>query len=129
MVFFHIPLEEYKLAWNEYVENGYQDNQDIQYRYGTVGESGGVICTGIHSDNFFEAMEEIGSTQGVFVGHYLAYFGIYKLGSQRGCTVIEVSPDTGFDCHGENYYQDKYQILADGTRKEDVTMQVLGAEE
>ncbi len=151
LVFFHIPLEEYKLAWNEYVENGYQDSQDIQYRYGTVGESGGLICTGIHSDNFFETMEEIGSTQGVFVGHdhlnnfsldyrgirltygysvdYLAYFGIYKLGSQRGCTVIEVSPDTGFDCHGENYYQDKYQILADGTRKEDVTMQVLGAEE
>lgn len=150
LAFFHIPLEEYKNAWNEYADNGYQDTEDVQFRYGTVGEAGGMICSGIHSDNLFETMEELGSTRGIFVGHdhlnnfsliykgirltygysvdYLAYMGIYKLGSQRGCTVIEVSPDTTFNCYGENYYQEKYRILSDQD-KENVTMQELGAGE
>ena len=51
---------------------------------------------------------------------YLAYPGIYKLGSQRGCTVITVSPDGSFDSHNENYYQDKFTSLYE---KESVTMQ------
>ena len=96
----------------------------------------------MHDDNLFETMEELGSTKGIFVGHdhknnfsliykgirftygmsvdYLAYPGIYKLGAQRGCTVIEISPDGTFDCHAENYYQNKYVSLYD---KEKVEMQ------
>ena len=87
-------------------------------------------------------MQELGSTKGVFVGHdhknnfsllykgirltygmsidYIAFPGMSKIGAQRGCTVIEVSPDGTFDCHAENYYQDKYVSLYE---KETVEMQ------
>ena len=51
---------------------------------------------------------------------YLAYSGINKRGSQRGCTIITVSPDGSFDCKAENYYQKKYQSQYE---KEQVTMQ------
>ena len=51
---------------------------------------------------------------------YLAYPGIYKLGSQRGCTIINIRPDGTYECHPENYYQDKYRSLYE---KEPVTMQ------
>jgi hypothetical protein len=53
---------------------------------------------------------------------YLAYIGIAKVGSQRGCTVIDVLPDGSFDCHPESYYQDKYNTLYE---KEAVTMQEI----
>lgn len=53
---------------------------------------------------------------------YLAYIGIYKLGSQRGCTIINYAPDGTYTCNAENYYQDKYQSLYE---KEQVEMQEL----
>lgn len=143
-VFQHIPLTEYKDAWNEYVENGSKDTENVKFNYGTVGEKNQGIYCGIHEDNFFETMLELGSTDSVFCGHdhlnnfsltykgidlnygfsvdYLAYPGIYKLGTQRGCTVINVDENGKIAYHLENYYQDKY---ASDTR-EDVTMQVLG---
>jgi hypothetical protein len=37
---------------------------------------------------------------------YLAYPGIFKEHSQRGCTVITVSPDGSFDVQPKNYYTD-----------------------
>ena len=55
---------------------------------------------------------------------YLAYPGIYKLGTQRGCTVIDISPLGEYDCRPENYYQDKYAYVSAGA-KEEVTMQEL----
>ena len=98
----------------------------------------------MHEDNLFETMLELGSTKAIFCGHdhdnnfsidykgirftygmsvdYLAYPGIYKRGSQRGCTVINFSPDGSFDCSQENYYQDKYQSVYD---KEEVVMQEM----
>ena len=128
--FFHIPLTEQKDAWYEYVENGFKDTEDVKFHYGVAGESGKIVYSGIHEDNLFETMVDLGSTQAVFCGHdhynnfsieykgirltygmsvdYLAYPGIYKLGSQRGCTVIEFAPDGSFDCHPESYYQEKY---------------------
>ena len=51
---------------------------------------------------------------------YLAYPGIYKLGSQRGCTVITYAPDGSMTVTPESYYQEKY---ASFYAKEDVTMQ------
>lgn len=142
LAFFHIPLVELKDAWDEYVDNGYKDTKDVKLVYGVAGETGKVVYCGVHEDNLFETMQELGSTQGVFFGHdhknnmsvdykgirltyglsvdYLAYPGIYKLGSQRGCTVITVSPDGSFDCKAENYYQDKYVSLYE---KESVEMQ------
>ena len=142
LAFFHIPLVEAKDAWDEYVENGYNDTENVKLMYGVAGETGKVVYCGVHDDELFETMQELGSTKGVFFGHdhknnfsfdykgirltygmsvdYLAYPGIYKLGSQRGCTVITVSPDGSFDCKAENYYQDKYVSLYD---KEKVEMQ------
>ena len=144
-VFLHVPLSEYKDAWNEYVENGYTDTENVKYNYGVAGESGKVVYPGIYEDNFFETMQELRSTDSVFCGHdhlnnfsvnykgidltysysvdYLAYIGIYKLGSQRGCTVINIDENGEIDYNPENYYQDKY---TSHYLKEAVTMQELG---
>lgn len=149
LAFYHIPSEEYKLAWNEYCDNGRKDTENVKWIYGTAGESKKVIYCGIYPDNLFETMQELGSTKGIFCGHdhlnnfsmeykgirltygysidYLAYSGISKIGTQRGCTLITVSPDGTFDCEGSNYYQDKYPTLA-GNVKESVRMQDLDAE-
>lgn len=149
LAFYHIPSEEYKLAWDEYCANGRKDTENVKFYYGTAGESKKVVYCGVHPDNLFETMQELGSTKGIFCGHdhlnnfsldykgirltygfsidYLAYSGIYKLGSQRGCTLITISPDGTFDCEASNYYQDKYQALR-GNHKETVTMQDLDAE-
>lgn len=149
LAFYHIPSEEYMTAWKEYCENGRKDTENVKLIYGTAGESGRVICIGIHPDNLFETMQELGSTKGIFCGHdhlnnfsleykgirltygysidYLAYSGISKIGTQRGCTIITVSPDGSFTNEGSSYYQDKYQVLSGGT-KESVTMQDLDKE-
>ena len=142
--FFHIPLTEQRDAWYEYRDAGYQDTENVKLIYGLAGEGGNVVFCGMHEDNLFETMQELGSTKAIFCGHdhdnnfsidykgirftygmsidYLAYPGIYKRGSQRGCTVITFSPDGSFDCSQENYYQDKYQSVYD---KEAVEMQEM----
>lgn len=142
LAFFHIPLTEMKDAWDEYAANGYQDTENVKLIYGVAGETGKVVYGGVHEDNLFETMQELGSTKGVFFGHdhynhfsfdykgirltygmsvdYLAYPGIYKLGGQRGCTPIIIHPDGTFDYSQENYYQDKYTSLYE---KESVSMQ------
>ncbi len=142
LAFFHIPLTEQKAAWDEYAENGFKDTKDAKLVYGVAGETGKVVFCGIHEDDMFETMLEKGSTKGVFFGHdhknnlsfdykgikmtygmsvdYLAYPGIYKLGAQRGCTVITVKPNGKFDYSAENYYQEKYTSLYE---KEQVTIQ------
>lgn len=144
--FLHIPLTEYRDAWNEYVGAGYRDTENVKYKYGTVGESGRLVYSGIGEDDFFETALKLGSTDSVFCGHdhlnnfsvnykgidltytytvdYLAYVGIYKLGSQRGCTVINVDENGKIDFSSQNYYQDKY---VSRFKKESVTMQELGA--
>lgn len=143
LLFMHIPPVEYKLAWDEFKSNGYKDTENVKYHYGTLGED---VCHPADDDLFFETLLETKSTQGMFVGHdhingfsleykgirltygmsidYIAYGSLHKRGSQRGCTVITVTPDGTFDCYPENYYQDKY-INPD---KEEVTMQVLNEE-
>ena len=142
LAFFHIPIEEQRTAWNAYAANGYKDTADAKFIYGTAGETGKVVYCGMHGNDLFETMLELGDTQGVFFGHdhdnnfsfdykgirltygmsvdYLAYPGIYKRGAQRGCTVITVMPDGTFDYHAENYYQAKYISMYE---KEQVTMQ------
>ncbi|MBR4858663.1 MAG: metallophosphoesterase [Clostridia bacterium] len=144
-VFLHIPVEEYKTAWDEYAENGYKDTENVKYNYGKAGESNKIVYHGVYSDNFFETMLELGSTDSVFCGHdhlngfsltykgidlnysysvdYLAYTGISKLGSQRGCTVMTIDEKGNMEYTAENYYQDKYESYLE---KEEVTMQELG---
>lgn len=142
--FFHIPLTEQKDAWYEFADNGFADTENVKLHYGTAGEGEKVVYSGVGEDGLFEKMLELGSTQAVFCGHdhynnfsleykgirltygmsidYLAYSGIYKEGSQRGCTVITFSPDGSFDCKAESYYQEKYASVYD---KETVDMQEL----
>lgn len=139
LCFFHIPVPEYKVAWDEYNENKNTDN--VKYNYGKAGESGKVIYTSNYNYGFFDKAVELGSTQAMFCGHdhlnnfsveykgiqlnygysidYLAYSNIDKYGLQRGCTIIDIKPDGSFESHLENYYQDKYTPTAE---KEEVLM-------
>lgn len=129
LMFFHIPIAQYKEAWEQYRKNGFSDTPDVKRFYGEVGEKGGVFPS-LHPDKVFETICRLGSTKGTFCGHdhlnnfsldykgvrltygltvdYLAYVGIKKYGFQRGCTMINLRPDGSFDCVSENYYQKKY---------------------
>ncbi len=130
LCFFHIPLAEYKTAWDEYSGNNMNDTDNVKYIYGKAGESGNVVYSSSYNYGFFDKALELGSTQGFFCGHdhlnnfsldykgirltygysidYLAYAGIADFGLQRGCTIIDIKPDGTFESHLENYYQDKY---------------------
>lgn len=143
-VFFHIPMEEYKNAWKEYSSNDYQDTENVKYTYGGVGEANEAVFCPVRSDDFFETLLSEKSTDTAFCGHdhfnnfslnykginltygmsvdYLAYMGIMRLGTQRGCTVINYDAKGNISFHSENYYQDKY---FSNYPKEDVTMQKL----
>ena len=142
LAFFHIPLEEYGIAWNEYKDNGYNDTENVKYYDGWYHESDEKSYCGIYPDNLFETMLELGSTKGIFCGHdhvnnasieykgirltygmsidYLAYLELNKEGAQRGCTVITLTQDGELSVSLENYYQDKYPSKYE---KEDITMQ------
>lgn len=156
LMFFHIPLTEFKTAWEEFAANGYQDTDDVKYVTGMVGETGKAIYCGIGEDDMFETIQELGSTKAVICGHdhfnnftvnykgvdlcygnsvdYLAYIGINKKGSQRGCGLITVSPDGGYTIEKFNLYQSgRYDIpagFADGVgfQFEDVTYQYIEEE-
>lgn len=140
LMFFHIPLVEYRDAWYEYKDNGFKDTENVKLIYGSVGEKDPYIYCGMGEDNLFEAAKE-GGTQGIFCGHdhlnnfsldykgvrltygmsvdYLAYIGLYKQGAQRGCTIIKTSTDGSFECEMSNYYNEKYTPVFE---KEAVTM-------
>lgn len=142
LAFFHIPLEEYGMAWNEFRKNNYQDTENVKYFDGWYHEDDEKSYCGIYPDNMFETMLELGSTKGIFCGHdhinnasleykgirltygmsidYLAYTDLNKKGAQRGCTVITLTPDGKLSVSLENYYQEKYTSKYE---KEEVTMQ------
>ena len=142
-VFFHIPLVELGDAWTEFQENKFEDTEDFKYINGIIGEGGRRVFSGFGEDGLFEKMLELGSTQAVYNGHdhynnltaeykgicfsygysidYLAYIGIAKEGSQRGCTMITCKPDTTFSIDKYNYYSDRYNL--EGFTREEVTMQ------
>ena len=140
-VFMHIPLVEYRDAWNEYLENGKKDTENTKFVRGEIGEKDPYVYCGVGEDNLFEKMLECKSTDSIFFGHdhlnntilnykgvnfvygysvdYFAYSGIDKQGSQRGCVVIDIAEDGKQTITHENYYQDKYQPVIP---KEEVTM-------
>lgn len=133
LIFMHIPLVEHRDAYNEYLANGNKDTENVKWVSGEIGEKDPYVYCGMHEDNLFEKIVELGSTKAVFVGHdhlnnmvlnykgvdltynysvdYLAYIGISEKGDQRGCTVVTVNPDGTYEQVHENYYQDKYQPL------------------
>ncbi len=156
LLFFHIPLPEYKDAWDELAANGYEDTANVQYITGLVGETGKCIYSGIGEDQMFETIQELGSTKAVFCGHdhynnfsvryhgielvygnsvdYLAYVGINKKGSQRGCTVITTGPDGSYQVDKYNLYTSgRYDYPAEFAKDvamqfEDVTFQYIEPE-
>ena len=131
LMFFHIPLMEVRDAYNEYIENG--EREDLKYIRGEVGEKDPYVYCSEMSEEMFETIVELGSTEAMFYGHdhvnnivleyqgvtlcygysvdYFAYWNIVKQGSQRGCTIINCHPDTTYEIIHENYYQDKYTPL------------------
>lgn len=135
LVFFHIPIEEYKIACNEYVDNGKKDTNDTKYLWGEVGEKKPYVYSSFYKDNFFETAKELGSTQAMFCGHdhlnniglnykginliygysidYLAYAHIDRFGSQRGNNMITITPKGTFSCKYNNYYGGKYKSGTD----------------
>ena len=141
LAFFHIPLGETKDAYWEYVNNGRQNVEGLEWIEGNDGEKDPVVFPSQTDTDMFKAMVELGSTQGLFFGHdhlnnfileykgikmcygyaidYFAYGGIDRYGYQRGCQIIVTHQDGSFDISHENYYQDKYVPLYE---KEDVNM-------
>lgn len=133
LAFFHMPLQEYQDAWYEYKNNRFQDTDNVKYKHGEAGEIDIIVYPSNYNYGFFDKALELGSTKGMFCGHdhlnnfsveykgirltygltidYLAYSDIQDYGRQRGCTVINIAPDGTFDCHQENYYQDKYKSV------------------
>lgn len=140
LLFFHIPLVEYRDAYDEIIANDMKATENAEIIAGRVAEEDPYVYCGMHEDNLFETILELGSTQATFCGHdhlnnivmrykgvdltygmsvdYLAYVGISKKGTQRGCTLITVNPDGSYTQSFENYYQDKYDPLYP---KEEVT--------
>lgn len=123
MVFMHIPMREYKYAWEEYRANGYKDTDNVKYYHGKALETDEKVCCSVNEDLMFETALELQSTQGFFVGHdhlnyysidykgirlsygmsidHLAYIGIEDKTSQRGGTIITVGTDGSMDIVNE----------------------------
>lgn len=148
LLFFHIPIAEMKTAYDEYKGNDFKDTEDSKYLFGKAGEKDAVVYASELNYGFFDKVKELGSTQGMFFGHdhlnsfsmmykgiqmtygysvdYLAYSGISKFGTQRGCTVITSHQDGTYSINQENYYQDKYQSI---NAKEQVSMKDYNSKE
>lgn len=136
LMFMHIPLEEVKMGYDEYVANGREVGGNVSWFSGNDGEKNDVVYPSDKGDNLFEKILELNNTKYVFFGHdhfnnfvmqykgvvfsyghtidYIAYGKkMEKMGYQRGCTVIELDaemPGLVTITH-ENYYQEKYQSL------------------
>ena len=141
LIFSHIPLQEVKTGYDEYVANGREVGGNVSWFSGNDGEKDEVVYPSDKGDNLFEKILELNNTTHVFFGHdhfnnfvmnykgvifsygytidYLAYSNIEKKGYQRGCTVIDIDADGSVTITHENYYQDKYQPIYD---KETVDM-------
>ncbi len=84
LMFFHIPLWEYSLMWN---------NKD---RHSVVGERNETECPGPFNTGLFAAVLQRGDVKGIFVGHdhvndYVGnYFGV----------TLGYSANTGFGTYG-----------------------------
>lgn len=130
LMFMHIPLVEFRDAYNEFLANGEKDTSEIKYISGEVHEKDPYVFCGIGEDDMFETIQQLGSTKAILFGHdhknnlalnykgiemyynysmdYLAYIGISKLGDYRGCSVLNINQDGTYSLKYESYYQDKY---------------------
>lgn len=112
MLFFHIPLPEYRAAY-EALQSG---SADAEYLFGENREG---ISYSDYDSGLFDTVLDLDSTKAIFVGHdhlndlgvkykgvdliygksidYLAYPGIDKQNEQRGGTLIKVQPDSDYE--------------------------------
>ncbi len=120
MVFFHIPLQEYKTATELYL----QGSDKVKYFFGeNPGDHGGItndlVCCSDYSSKMFDTALQLGSTTGFFCGHdhynnasieykgirltygmsidYLAMPGIERETKQRGAELITLHKDSSWD--------------------------------
>lgn len=120
MVFFHIPLQEYKTATELYLDG----SDEVRYFFGeNPGDHGGItndlVCCSDYPSKMFDTALELGSTTGFFCGHdhynnasieykgirltygmsidYLAMPGIEKETKQRGAELITLHSDSTWD--------------------------------
>ena len=116
MVFFHIPLQEYRTAYELY-EKG---SHEVTYFFGENREKMiDKVCCSNHSSKLFDKMVELGSTKAVFCGHdhynnmsleykgirltygmsidYLAMPGIAHDTKQRGAELITLHRDSSWE--------------------------------
>ena len=117
MVFFYIPLQEYKTATELYLDG----SDKVTYYYGeNPGDHGGItnelVCCSDYPSKLFDTAVELGSTTAMFCGHdhynnasieykgkrltygmsidYLAMPGISRETKQRGAELITIHPDS-----------------------------------
>ena len=116
MAFFHIPLQEYRTAYELY-EAG---SDEVTWFFGENGERViNKICCSDYPSKLFDAALELGSTKAFFCGHdhynnmsleyrgarltygmsidYLVMPGIERDTAQRGGTLITVRGDSTYD--------------------------------
>lgn len=116
MLFFHIPLQEYKEA-NDLYESG---SDQVKYYFGEIGETMiDKICCSKYPSKLFDRAVALQSTKAMFCGHdhynnisleyqgirltygmsidYLAMPGIVKDVDQRGGILITLHHDSSFD--------------------------------
>lgn len=130
--FFHIPLQEYKTAYNLYMEN----SNEVKYYFGSNDEKNErVVCASDYPSKLFDTAVELGSTKGFFCGHdhynnmsieykgirltygmsidYLVEPGIARDTKQRGATLITSHRDSSVNIEQipltsiENLYANK----------------------
>ena len=116
MGFFHIPLQQYKTAYELY-ESG---SNEVKYFFGSNDEKMiNKICCSEYPSALFDTAKELGSTTAFFCGHdhynnmsleyqgirltygmsidYLVMPGIARDTKQRGGTLITCHPDSSYD--------------------------------
>lgn len=116
LVFFHIPLQEYRTAYQLYEKN----SDEVKYYFGFAGEKMiNKVCCSNYPSKLFDTAVELGSTKAMFCGHdhynnisleykgirltygmsidYLAMPGIDKDKEQRGGELITIKSDSSFD--------------------------------
>ncbi|WP_216697349.1 metallophosphoesterase family protein [Anaerostipes faecalis] len=116
MLFFHIPLQQYRTAYELY-EKG---SKEVTYYFGSNDEKMiNKVCASNYPSKIFDTALKLGSTKAFFCGHdhynnmsleykgirltygmsidYLAMPGIENDTKQRGGTLITVHKDSSYD--------------------------------
>ena len=92
LVFFHIPLTEYGVYWNEYKDNGHNNTANVHKVHGQAGESGEKSFPGVKDCLTFETMLAHGG-QGTFCGH--DHYNTFAIDVKTEYTAADGSTQTG----------------------------------